>query len=114
MNTYPRHPKDEAPYRMVIPVISTLHIQNHDALSLEDHRPHEVYAHDSEGYWQMVHLGDADEEMTAEAYEDYFPPSRYTDEFRALLVYFHRLGYTVIRLDGDCGDVLEDLPTFDW
>jgi len=114
MNTYPRHPDTDDKYRMVIPVISTLHIQHQDAISLCDHRPHEVYAHDSEGYWQMVHLGDADEEMTAEAYEDYFPPSRYTDEFRELLVYFHLLGYTVIRLDGDCGDVLEDLPTFDW
>ncbi len=111
---YPECPKDEPPYRMTIPVVSAMHVQHLDLQSLSDHRPHEVYAHGSEGYWQMVHLGDPDEQHTVEDYEDYFQPSRYTDEFRELLVFFSRLGYTVIRIDGDCGDVITGLPTFDW
>ncbi len=92
---------------MQVPVISTQHITAADGAQLLKAEPCDVLATLYESSGHIIH-SDTDEDL-AEA----FPPDRFSDAFRALVLHFRALGFEYLRIDSN-GDVVPGLPTFAW
>jgi hypothetical protein len=103
---YPKAHANRDYFIMQVPRISTQHITPEDGAKLLEARTSEVYALDNypgQVSWHMVCLGE-------------FDPSewtRYSSAFALVMQFFADLGYRYLALDAD-GDVLPELPTFEW
>ena len=87
---------------MQVPVVSTCHIHARDDAALAalcDESASVCELWDGTGYLLCIEEGDRYDELTREAND--------------LIAQFATLGYSYLRLDPD-GDVLPDVPKFDW
>jgi hypothetical protein len=100
----PNLPANTVPWVMVIPVVSTRHIQalDNQALNAEPPGSGPMMAHLSDGF--LLDIDDLRE------WQD---DCCYSDAFLHLLETFHNLGFHHLRLDSD-GQDYEDLPVFNW
>jgi hypothetical protein len=94
-------PPSHETWIMHVPVINTCHIQQEDdaRLSQDDIGNGPVMADLKPGYLLSI--------------DDLADFEGYSDAFLHLLETFHNLGFHYLRLDPD-GNVLDDLPQFDW
>lgn len=105
----------DAVHIMQVPVISTSHITKADGDQLAKNDPRDSLAtlYDDQGHIITWDDWEADDEATAESFIADFPPDLFSNEFRAVVATFARLGYCYLRLDCD-GAAIEGLPVFEW
>lgn len=85
---------------MHVPVVSTGHVPFADHQQILQRG--DFYFQDPHS-WVCIMIEDGPTE-----WDDYSP------EFQAVVAFFHNLGYRYLRLDGECGDVIPELPTYPW
>ncbi len=109
MNTppYPHRKDADHPYNiMQVPRISTQHITASDGSQLRKCLTQEVLAQENYGNdpsWHMLHIAE-------------FDPAEwlsYSTAFALAVQFFAERGYYYLIFDAD-GDVISELPTFDW
>lgn len=92
---------------MQVPRISTCHITPEDGAKLREAVSHEVIAKENftcGSTWHMILLEDFDPNEWG----------RYSQAFLTVVAFFVERGYAYLAFDGESGDVIPELPTFDW
>jgi len=93
-------------FLMQVPVISTTHLSQTDCDALEKDALFVSQPSDQFNFGFIIVM-DADEPV-AEQFKGFSPATI------VLLKALKDLGYYYVRFDGDCGDVIPGLPTFNW